>query len=144
MSRNLVTTREGHPGDDYLNVLMIFLFKHAVCFGYLTSLGCTVSTFRRRWKWWPGIFPWLERDIANIPKPLALRVQGSIDAQCLGRHYQYFMTIRQPYGEVAQWAKYPQGRSSHKAKSLECFTHWLQLSQPQYYHILISNYHVEL
>ena len=38
----------GIPGDDYLNVLMIFLFKHAVCFGYLTSLGCTVSTFRRR------------------------------------------------------------------------------------------------
>ena len=45
--------------------------------GYLTLLGCTVSTFRRGWKWWPGIFPWLEWDVANILKPFACRMQGS-------------------------------------------------------------------
>ena len=45
--------------------------------GYLTSIGCTVSTFRRGWKWWPGIFPWLEWDVTNILKPFAFRMQES-------------------------------------------------------------------
>ena len=37
-----------------------------------------------------------------------------------------------PMGEVSTREKQP--------KSLECFTHWLQLSQPQYLYILISNW----
>ena len=50
------------------------VLSHAVCHGCLTSLGCTVSTFGRGRMWWPGIFPWLEKDVGNILKSFALRV----------------------------------------------------------------------
>ena len=82
--------------------------------GCSASLGCTVSTFRRRWKWWPGIFPWLEWDVANILKPFVFRKQGS---PFVMSRWALIQTARKHL--TAEWRSCPMGEilmSSHKAK----------------------------